>query len=308
MLSRLDNLLLRREWVHLKREAEGLLRLPDLDEFTLGRLYRYLGRASIGLCQFDSSVQYFVVGLPYALNAGDWDTVGRIQMDLGGVYLVLGNRAEARRHLEEFLLHLPRYTDAAKFEAKAHYNLGLLYRQDRQYGLAVAAYKQALQCFLEIKEIRDAADTHQNIAWLLLLQGKPEEARIHINHGSSYQNAPEDFATEQLILHGFLHCLLGDASTAMGYLTPVLEERVMVSGAHKASARWVAAQVLLQLRQIDEARRWVQEALSIALTAKEGHLVGLCVDLEARIRSQLAEKATEPQRPPSGLFQEKREG
>ncbi|MFZ5823459.1 MAG: tetratricopeptide repeat protein [Bacillota bacterium] len=292
MLRRLDNLLARKEWVQLRREAEGILRLPDLDDHTLGRVYRAIGRASIGLCQFDSSVQYFEVGLPYALRAGDWDTVGCIQIDLGGVYMVLRNRSEARRHLEEYLMHLPRYTEAGRFEGRAHYNLGLLYRQEKQYPLAVAAYKQALRCFLDRQAIRDVADTHQNIAWLLLVLGKAEEARTHINYGSSYHDAPEDFATEQLILQGFLHCVLGDVSTAMGYLTPVLEERVTVSEGNKASARWVAAQVLLQQKQLDPARRWVQEALAIALAAKETHLVGLCVDLETKIRSELAEEAT----------------
>lgn len=290
VLHRLDNLLAQKEWVQLRREAEGLLRLHGLDDRTLGRVYRAIGRACIGLCQFDHSVQYFEVGLPYALRACDFDTAGYIHMDLGGVHMVLGNRTEARQHLQNYLMHLPRYAEADRFEGRAHFNLGLLYRQDKQYDLAVAAYKQALRCFEQTTEA-EAVKAHQNIAWLLLVQGKGEEARTHICLGSSLDSSG-DFSSEQLVLQAFLHYVLGDTKTALGYLSPVLEERVKVSDGNRASARWVAAQISMQQKDHDTARRWLQEALSIALAAKETHLVGLCVDLETRMRGEMAEETT----------------
>ena len=73
MLRRLEELLKQKEWVQLKREAEALLRLPDLDDYSLGRTYRYLGRASFGLRQFDLAAGYLEVGIPYSTRAGDWD-------------------------------------------------------------------------------------------------------------------------------------------------------------------------------------------------------------------------------------------
>lgn len=294
MLRRLDDLLNKREWIQLKREAESLLRLPDLDDYQLGRIYRALGRASIGLCQFSTSIQYFEVGLPYSTRVGDWDNAGYIQLDLGGAYLVLGNRKDARQYLEAYLMHLPSYTDARHFEGRAHFNLGLLYRQDKQYLLSIAAYKQALRCFLDRQALRDAADTHQNIAWLHLLLGNAKEARPHIQAAADFNEAPEDFATEQLILQGLLHCVLGDLTTSVEYLTPVLDDKVSVAESHRSSARWVAAQVRLQQGDRDEAKRLVQEALSIAISAKETHLVGLCLDLEDRIRAVTAGETAEP--------------
>ncbi len=294
MLRRLEELFKQKEWVQLKREAEALLRLPDLDDYSLGRIYRYLGRAAFGLRQFDLAAGYLEVGIPYSTRSSDWDGIGFMQLDLSGTHIILGNRHEARRSLEEFLLHLPRYTEARRHEGKAHYNLGWVYWQDRQYPLALAAYKQALRCFLDRQPMRDVADTHQNIAWLLLLLGNAQEAKKHIQTASMYQEAPQDFATEQLILYAFNHCVAGDQDTAMGYLAPVLEGRAEVSEAHKACARWVAAQLRLHSKDLTGAKRLVHEALNIALAAKETHLVVLCVELEAKIREAVGEGAVEP--------------
>ena len=217
-----------------------------------------------------------------------------MNLDLGATHILLGNRQESRRCLQEFLIHLPRYSEARRHEGKAHFNLGWVYWQDKEYPLALAAYKQALRCFSDRQLQRDVADTHQNIAWLLLLLGDAKEARTHIQAASLYQEAPEDFATEQLILYAFNHCILGDQETATDYLAPVLEGRVEVSDAHKASSRWVAAQLRLQSNDTRGAKRLVQEALSIAVAAKETHLVVLCVELEAKIRRAMGGGPAEP--------------
>lgn len=284
MLKQLYHLMDQGEWVQVKREAESLLQMTSPDDTTAGRIYRALGRANFGLSQYDAARRCFEVGLACASRAGDWDFVGYNQHNLAVCEMVLGNRKAAQTGFESFLFRLNRYQEARRLEGMTHYNLGLLYRQQRDYSLALAAYSQALHCFQRQGEHRNAGDTHQNIAWLLLLEQRSEEAREHIILAAAYSDKlPEDYHTEQLVLFGFFHLVLGDYAASMGYLNPVLENSVKVFPSHKAAATWVLAQLQAEQGQTELARRTLQEALTLAMATRETHLVSLCEETEAKL-------------------------
>lgn len=292
MLQRLFELLERGEWVQVKREAEQLMLLPDLDHYALGRIYRAGGRACLGLSEFPASVTLYELGLPYALQAKDWDTLGFIRHDLGAAYLFLGDTLKARKQFEAYLMDYPRYQEARRLEGNAHYNLGLLYRERKEYQLAAAAYRQALHCYVQRGEIRNGADCHQNIAWMLLIQRKADEAKAHIDLAAGFQEGlPQDFRTEQLVLSAFYHQVLGQVRTAADYLTPILESRVAATDEHRASAKWVQAQLLADQGQEAGALKALQESLDFAVSAKAVHLITLCRDLGEQFIKQFGEAA-----------------
>lgn len=288
VLHRLFDLLDRGEWVQVKREAEQLMLLPDLDYYHLGRIYQAGGRACIGLSEFHAAVKLLELGLPYALKARDWDSLGFMRHYLGACHMVLGYPTEAGDYLQAYLLDLPRYDEARRMEGRAHYNLGLLYRQRKEYGLAVAAYRQALYCFVEKGEVRNAADCHQNMAWMLLVQGKADEARIHIDlAGGFLEKLPDDFRTEQLIVLALYHTVMAEPKTAREYLSPILEGRVVASEAHLGSARWVEAKLLAAEGSHDRAKAVLEMAIQHSLLARAAHLINLCQSLKEEIPHQL---------------------
>jgi tetratricopeptide (TPR) repeat protein len=292
VLSRLYELLERGEWVQVKREAERLMMLPDLDSYALGRIYRVGGRACIGLSEFHAALKLFELGLPYALQAEDWDTIGFIRHDSAAVSLALGDTATARAQFEAYLMGLSTYSDARRMEGKAHYNLGLLYRQQKQYDLAVAAYRQALNCFVQRGATRDAADAHQNIAWLLLVRNRPDDARIHIDLAAGFQDRlPEDFRTEQLILLGYYYEARGELRTAAGYLEPILTGRMTATHRHMAAAHLVEARMCVRQGDWPKARVVLNQAVDDAITAKALHIVDQCVGLREQFQKELGEAA-----------------
>lgn len=291
VLQRLYELLDRGEWVQVKREAERLMLLQDLDYFTLGRIFRAGGRACLYLSEYPAAEKLLELGLPYAFRAQDWDCIGFIRHDLGVAYLFRGETAKAREQFEAFLLGLARYQDSRRLEGKAHYNLGLLYRERKDYPLAVAAYRQALNCFVQRGETRNTAVCHQNIAWLLLIQGKADDAKVHVDLAAGFQDGlPPDFLTEQLVLSAFYHQVIGEFKPAMEYLSPILESRVVATDQHGASAKWVQAQLFADQGERDDARGALREALDFALSAKAAHLVSHA-DLSDKFKQQFGEAA-----------------
>jgi len=292
VLRQLFELLDRGEWVQVKREAERLMLLPDLDDGQLAWIYRAGGKACIGLSEFHAAAKLYELGMPYAFKAKEWDCLGFTRHEFGTTLLVLGNTNEAREHLEAYLLDLPRYLDSRRAEGRVHFNLGLLYRQRKEYHLAVAAYRQALHCFVERGEVRNAGDCHQNIAWMLLIQRKPEDARTHIDLASSYlEKLPDDFRTEQLILLALFHVIAGEYPLAGEYLLPILGGRLVAREEHLASASWVEANLHMAQRQLELARASLEKALTHALLARAAHLVNLCSDLKEQLMRETGEAA-----------------
>lgn len=288
VLRQLNELLERGEWVQVKREAEQLMLLPDLNLETLGRIYRAGARACIGLGEFHTAAKLLELGLPYALRSNDWDTVGFMRHDLGACCLVLGQKETARDQFVAYLYDLPHYREARCKEGKAHYNLGLLYRQHKNYDLAIAAYRQALHCFVERGETRDAGDCHQNIAWLHLVRRDPDAARIHIDLAATFlDHLPEDFRVEQLILMAFHHAVKEEFKPGLDYLQPILENRMGSSEVHLASARWVEAQIFAGQRRWEKAQASLDEAWRYALRTRSAHLINLCTDLREQIKKEL---------------------
>jgi len=235
----------------------------------MGQMYWAGGRACIGLREFHNAIALGELGLPYALKAKDWGTVGKLRLDVAGCFLAIGQTRDARAYYEAYLLDLPRHREARKYEGRAHYNLGLLYRQVRKYDLAGAAYRQALHCFVERGDTRDIGDTHQNVAWMHLMQRKPEEALTHIELAASYRDRlPADFETEQLVLLAFYHAAIGELKVARDYLEPVRGGSVPATEAHLACAKWVDAQVLARAGQWPKAQAALHEATDHALNTR----------------------------------------
>jgi|GEM_PF-3532726 len=293
VLCHLYELLSRGEWVQVKREAEKLMLLPDLDHYALGRIYRAGARACIKLGENHACMKVAELGLPYAVRAQDWDSVGFLRHDLGCAHIFLGNTSPAREQFEAYLMDLPRFGESRRLEGFVHYNLGLLYRQQREYALAVAAYRQAVHCFNDRGLVRDTADCHQNIAWLFLVQKKPNEARIHIDLAAALQEEqPDDFAAEQLTLWAYYRNELRDNHTAAQYLQPILDGLQPSTDEKKASAWWVAAKIRLDQGQREGAKEAVEQARVYALAAKASHLLNLCFDLAALMQMPLGEAAT----------------
>ncbi|HYI94858.1 MAG TPA: tetratricopeptide repeat protein [Bryobacteraceae bacterium] len=86
--------------------------------------------------------------------------------DLRSLGSTASSRQHFRRQLEASMLN-PR-------DADAHYQLGLIYQQRRQYELAEASFRRAVEIH------PDEADAQLQLGRILRIQGKHEEARRHI--------------------------------------------------------------------------------------------------------------------------------
>jgi len=296
LLESLKRHLDRRQWLQAKQAAEALLLLPpgELTTLDLGQVYYGYGRASAWLQEHYAAIRLFELATRHALQARDWDTLGFSRAEAGIVSVFIGDLVTANEMFAAYYLDLSRYKDAKACEALVRYNNGLALRRQHRHGEAVVAYHMALNLFVERGRTADAAECHQNLAWLHLLDNKAVEALPHLECAQSHVDTlGQDYRIEMLVCWGLYHFVLREVGTSMEYLAEILSAspsgstQAGISARHKSEASWIAGEIAILLDQAAKAlilARWAQQE---AIVAREPELMNRATGLLARSRATL---------------------
>jgi len=134
---------------------------------------------------------------------------------VGGIYLSLGNKADAKSHLDWVLAHRPRSVRILTI-------VGLLCEENGDVATAEALYRRA------VSSEQNAGVAANNLAWLLAARAELPEALAMAKTAEQHlQSAP--VALDTL---GWMHHLMGDHASAIRFLT-VARDRVPRSGVYR---------------------------------------------------------------------------
>lgn len=287
LLAKLDRYLARSQWDQAKKAAEELLLLPAgaLTERQLAKVYWGCGRACTWLQEYYAAIPHLQMAIRYGLQVRDWDTLGAARAQLGVVYVVTRQLDLANEMFANYYLDLPRYQEAKAYEGLVRYNNALALRRQGRHGEAAVAYRMALDRFIEKGRTRDAADCHQNLAWLYLLERKADEAFPHMECAQSFVEAlPDDYRVQMKVCWALLHYVRLEVGDAMELVCDVLyASQPGVTAHHQSEAAWIGGCIALDLGQLDVAALLARKAQGLALEAKEPELMDKAYDLVARV-------------------------
>lgn len=278
----------RGEFVQAIREAERLLMVPDLSPREMGRLFRLAGRARGESGETYASLKYFELAIPWALRAKDWDCLGMARAESGIAWLTAGDLAGALDALHAYLLDHHRYDKAKVYLGHVQYNLGLTYRRRRDYESAVRHYVAAVEWFTEKGYTLQAAETHQNLAWLYCLTGNIEEAERELELAESFSDVCRpDFKVEQLVCRALVLKSQGLIGDAMKMVEEVLQPgRPGASDSHRGYAAWITGTIALALRQFDKAIFFADLAINYAMQVRDTGVMSQAAALRSAALTQ----------------------
>lgn len=299
LLGELERCLARSQWNQAKRVAQALLLLPEgtLTARELGQLYYGYGRACTWLQEYYASARLLEKAVVHALQARDWDSLGFARCNLGVSLLAVGDLPAANEAFATYYLDMSRYKEAKACEGHVRYNNALALRRQHRHGEAIVAYQLALNIFVEKGRTREAADCHQNIAWLFLLDRKTEEALPHLECAQSYVDAlPPDYRVQMLVSWAYYHYVRGEVGEAVELALDVMTTtQVGVVAHHRSEAAWVAGQAALMVMRYGLAKRLALKSQQEAIAAGEPELMSQACKLLAeveRIRRDYGQAAT----------------
>ncbi len=187
--------------------------------------------------------------------------------DLRSLGSTVSSRQNFRRQLEASMLN-PR-------DADAHYQLGLIYQQRRQYELAEASFRRAVEIH------PDEAEAQLQLGRMLRAQGKHEEARRHIelalkaDSGVGRQEGWRD-----------LGAVLLDLGLAKEAVPPL--ERYTTHRSYDPEGLFYYGVALKKTARTAEAREAFQQAVEAVQTApsyRHGQLRKWASDAKAELRT-----------------------
>lgn len=284
-LSRLQEHLRKREWVHLDREAARLTMMERLTPKEKGQVYRAWGRARIGHSDFYGAIDLMNRAIPLALKARDWDCLGYIRSDLGGAYTTVGDIEAGINQLQAYLLDYSRYHQATEQYGKVRFNLALAFEYQRRYPEAIPQYEAAIEWCTLRGHAKEKAMAHQNLAWLYCTLGQPDQAKTHLEIADTYREAlSPSFDAEQICNWALYHWTVLNVDQAIECVQEVLlGKRPGVDAHHRGQAAVIGGKIAVLLGQERIARLCLNEATEAALDASDPPLANECTALRAAI-------------------------
>jgi tetratricopeptide (TPR) repeat protein len=216
-----------------------------------------------------------------ARESGDSDTEGRALFRMAAALTVVGDYHAALEAERAFLVGLEDSWTQLNTElgAKAYANLGQIYRNRRRHPEALEAYARALARFQTAGWYDGEANTRMQIAWLLMVEERWDEAEDHLTRsGELLSMGTAEYLTVHQLTHEALLRLgqerYADASElAREVLAP---GRDNVTDASRATALYVAGMCAIRTGQMESARlihSMAQEAAAGSALASVMNLV-----------------------------------
>jgi len=285
-LERLRQHLARGEYVQARREAERLIHTGDLSGSELLEAYRGAAKAHFYVQDVFAAVKLGERVLELATSTENWEYIGKARFDLGTFYLTLGDTHLARQHLTQFLAELDRYPEAADLEARAHHNLGFIFRQRREYDQALASHQKAVALFHRDQNPRLKMEALRGVIWCHLYAGDPTGAWPYIEQVAAYlrDNHDEGLSASLLTDLACYHRLMGDIKRSMDFCEEALVPgRPGVDDHVLATACVIAGENALDVGRTHEAGMFANLALDYALKAKHPFLMNRASALRRRL-------------------------
>jgi|GEM_PF-1662339 len=215
--------------------------------------------------------------------------LGLIRFHLGMVTRELGDTHVAMEQFQQFLSELfVKYPELSMAEGKAHFYLGLTYRQRRDLDASVESYRSAIACFR-----RDGLPTLlcaalHNLAWLFCHMNQPAEACECLEESDGLVSTHE-LRVHQLLGEAFLAAIEGKLSLATelcGRIFRMAERGETVLPDEQSQAAWIAAKVAMEQGNLDSAAALADIALTYATDAKDSRLINDASTLRRGIHLQ----------------------
>ncbi|MCK6511670.1 DUF5060 domain-containing protein [Myxococcota bacterium] len=163
-----------------------------------------------------------------------------LMFNLGAVYLQIAKqekKAEARQPLlekSEKMLKAALDKSSADIRQKAHYNLGLLYTEKKQYEEALFHFSSANQLARKILKQPDAdAEKNQEILSMLLRQRKREQQKLSSSRVFRYEEKVFTLRAKQPTTDPHLHIALQGV-----FVHETTQTRVILSGYPTSEQQW----------------------------------------------------------------------
>jgi tetratricopeptide (TPR) repeat protein len=294
-VDRLHSLVATGQFLAAYREVERLAIDPELDPPLKAKVFTLGVRAAAGLGEIYAAVKLAEKAVEAAELGCDWDDIGNARLYSALIYAEVGDTAQALRFFEYFLQHLDRYPALQKQTAHAYFALALTRQQRREYPEAVETYRLAMEEFQANGDQRSVLTCLQNMAWVLLLQGRHQEAFGVVQQGArlSASLAQADLQVAQLVVEAFYHRATGNPNQAMALCEEVFQTgRQGVTPAILAQAAWVLADIMLEAERLHEASIFADWAVSKALEAKDPHLMNRASEVKQRVRLRKSQLST----------------
>lgn len=285
-LERLRQHLARGEYVQARREAERLIHTGELTGAELLEAYRGAAKAHFYVQDVFAAAKLGEKVLELATASGNWEYIGKSRFDLGTFYLTLGDTHLARQHLTRFLTELERYPEAADLEARAHHNLGFIFRQRREYDHALASHQKAVALFQRDQNPRLKMEALRGVIWCHLYAGNPTGAWPYIEQVGAYlrENHDEGLSASLLTDFAYYYRLIGDIKRSMDFCEEALVPgRPGVDDHILATACVIAGENALDVGRTHEAGMFANLALDYSLKAKHPFLMNRASALRRRL-------------------------
>jgi tetratricopeptide (TPR) repeat protein len=293
MIERVRMHLNRGEYLAVKRLVGGILVSEDMPPAEKAQAALMGARATMFLREPFLAAKFAEKALGLAQEIDDAELEGRALFQIGAARLAVGDNADARIYLKQFLAGLsdrwPQLDD--ELAARAYGNLGMALRNQRLYPDSLQAYWQALTRLQRTGDARGQVMCHHQMAWVLILCGDLDEAADHLEQAAGLGEMAPDLSTHQLTHEALLYLHRRDFPVAAEKAEEVLQpERPSVSPASKAIACYVMGDVARQVGHTDVARQFANMAMEAAL---EDGLASI-INLVSKLRRDLGPDHTAP--------------
>ena len=301
-LAELERLLLGREYAAAVEAGEGLLAAGSLKGMDEAKARLWLGASLIGASRPSEAIPHLRTARDSFQELDDaW--LEAEAMDYEAVALHVQEAPGAVAMAEAALAKCRSLQPAPPLlEARILGHLGAFFVRHRQWKPALAAYREALGCAPEIRDLRQLAMMHHNLSIAYSRLGRPAEARASAERALalySAQSAAGDLARMQSDL-GDLLMRQGDlkgAETALDSALGIFAATADHRG--EGYAVLTMAEVALAQGALARSRRRLDRARAMALRSGET-LLQACV---AQVRARLA-RAEGDQDGASAAFEE----
>ncbi|MES2726953.1 MAG: sensor histidine kinase [Bacteroidota bacterium] len=145
------------------------------DTSALIRSYFYLGHLHSELGKFEKAGNFYTLSNELAKATNDDNFLARTTLALASN---LADRGYLRQALPvlHLALHQCKKANLVRPTATACNNLGLLYKELGQYGLAAKYFKESLRIQTALNNMLEMATEHNNLAMVLIYEGKYKDA------------------------------------------------------------------------------------------------------------------------------------
>lgn len=216
--------------------AKKILAFSQKKNYLRGLAYgeRLMGIASEYKEDTRAAIDHYLTFQGYAEKIPDTLLVASALSDGAGIYLKIENYQQAKANYLQFISLMASLGQPQKL-AKGYSNLGVAYRKTNEYDSALYFYEKGLAIRKTLNDSTGMATVQNNIASLLLFQGRPAEALPFIKanlYFNKRRNSTEDLWYDYTNLAG-AYTLLKNWALAKSYGDSALQFALMLESKQK---------------------------------------------------------------------------